>query len=87
MSFGTQKMISLIQMFELHLINLVFYLFFSFRQTRVKVNVTYNSENATVTYKNKVYFYFDPELSNGSLSDNVTSINTIAAVSRKTVQF
>ena len=55
--------------------------FFFFRQYRQKVNVIYNSENGTVTYQNKVTFYFDPTLSNGSASDQVTSINTVTAVS------
>lgn len=47
-----------------------------------KTNITFD-ENSTVTYQKFSYFYFDPEGSNGSLSDVVTTINTVAIIAGK----
>lgn len=47
-----------------------------FSETHTKANITFN-DNSTVTFFNQRYWYFVPEKSNGSLSDNVTSINPI----------
>lgn len=44
-----------------------------------QVNISWN-ENGTVTFKNQRFWYFQPHLSNGCLSDNVTSINPVLAV-------
>lgn len=52
---------------------------FDFRENRSKVNVTFNSNN-TVTYMQLKSWKFDPSLSNGSLSDQVTTINIILTV-------
>ncbi|XP_022119283.2 protein croquemort [Pieris rapae] len=49
---------------------------YTFKEIRKKVNITWN-ENNTVTYRNQRYWYYHPEMSNGSLSDLVTSINPI----------
>ncbi|XP_068632720.1 protein croquemort-like [Battus philenor] len=43
-----------------------------------KVNITWN-DNGTITYYNERWWHFQPELSNGSLSDQITSINPIVA--------
>ncbi|XP_038214929.1 protein croquemort-like isoform X1 [Zerene cesonia] len=47
-----------------------------FREIRKKVNITWN-DNSTVTFKNQRFWHYHPEMSNGSLSDMVTSINPI----------
>nr|CAD7203608.1 unnamed protein product [Timema douglasi] len=48
-----------------------------FREHHVRVNLTWNN-NATVTFRQIRTWKFVPERSNGTLSDNVTTINTIA---------
>jgi len=50
------------------------------RENRTKVNVTFNN-NETVTYMQLKSWKFDQSLSNGSLSDNVTTINIVVNVS------
>ncbi|CAH2108670.1 unnamed protein product [Euphydryas editha] len=49
-----------------------------FREISKKVNISWN-DNSTVTFRNQRFWYFQPHLSNGSLSDNVTSINPVLA--------
>ncbi|CAK1600590.1 unnamed protein product [Parnassius mnemosyne] len=49
-----------------------------YRESHSKVNITWN-DNSTVTFYNERWWHFQPELSNGSLSDNITSINPIVA--------
>nr|CAD7605787.1 unnamed protein product [Timema genevievae] len=48
-----------------------------FREHHVRVNMTWNN-NATVTFRQIRTWKFVQERSNGTLSDNVTTINTIA---------
>ncbi|KAF5287578.1 hypothetical protein FQA39_LY15855 [Lamprigera yunnana] len=50
-----------------------------FSQHHVRVNVTWN-RNATLTYRQKRIWKFIPTMSNGSLSDNLTNVNPVAAV-------
>lgn len=45
-----------------------------------KINITWNSNNSTVTYRKLSNFFFDESGSKGSLSDVVTSINVVALV-------
>lgn len=45
------------------------------------MNVTFHPENDTVSYDQIRTWHFVPEMSNGTLDDNVTSVNVIAAVS------
>ncbi|CAK1540788.1 unnamed protein product [Leptosia nina] len=49
-----------------------------FRESHTKVNLTWNNNN-TVTFYNQRYWHFEPDMSNGSLSDSITSINPIVA--------
>ncbi|KAG6451940.1 protein croquemort [Manduca sexta] len=49
-----------------------------FRETHSKVNLSWN-DNSTITYYNQRFWYYEPELSNGSLSDEITTINPIIA--------
>ncbi|CAH0714639.1 unnamed protein product, partial [Brenthis ino] len=56
-----------------------------FRELSKKVNITWN-DNSTVTFRNQRFWYFQPHLSNGSLSDPITSINPIIATVAYTVR-
>ncbi|KAJ9576493.1 hypothetical protein L9F63_006642 [Diploptera punctata] len=49
---------------------------YRFKQVYKKINVTWNSNN-TVTYKRIRNWYYDPENSNGSLTDKIVMINVI----------
>ncbi|XP_052739290.1 protein croquemort [Bicyclus anynana] len=49
-----------------------------FREYHLKENISWY-DNSTVSYYNKRSWQFQPEMSNGSLSDLVTSINPIVA--------
>lgn len=50
---------------------------FVFREQRTKVNIGWNN-NGTITYQQSRKWIYHPELSNGSLSDNITNLNVIA---------
>jgi len=50
------------------------------REFLEKTNVTWN-QNKTITFRKLRRWYFDAESSNGSLSDNITTLNPLAAVS------
>ncbi|KAJ8730511.1 hypothetical protein PYW08_001924 [Mythimna loreyi] len=50
-----------------------------FKESHTKVNMTWNDENSTLTFYNQRFWHFQPEMSSGPLSDNVTSINPIIA--------
>lgn len=52
-----------------------------FLEEHIRVNVTFHPVNGTVSYDQIRTYHFVPEMSNGTLSDNVTSINVVAAVS------
>ncbi|XP_045485858.1 protein croquemort [Pieris rapae] len=47
-----------------------------FRESHTKVNLTWN-DNSTITFYNQRYWHFEPEMSNGSLTDSITSLNPI----------
>lgn len=51
-----------------------------FRENRTKVNITFNNNNNTITYMQLKSWQFDLTLSNGSLSDQVTTINIVLNV-------
>ena len=52
------------------------------REKLEKINVTWN-DNGTVTYRRMRKWYFDPEGSNGTLDDPITTINVVAVVNFK----
>lgn len=54
---------------------------YRFKETKEKVNITWNNENSTVSYRQLRRWYYVEEESNGNLDDNVTTLNVIAAVS------
>ena len=45
--------------------------------------MVFHPENHTVSYFNRRWWYFKPELSNGSLTDRITQLNAVAIVSRQ----
>lgn len=47
--------------------------------------MVFHPENHTVSYFNRRWWFFVPELTNGSLNDRVTQLNTVAIVSK--IQF
>lgn len=51
-----------------------------FYEHHIRVNMTWN-DNDTITYQQKRIWHFLPEKSNGTLSDKITNLNAIAAVS------
>ncbi len=53
---------------------------YRFREHKEKVNVTWHDHNSTVSYRKKSTYFFMPEESNGTLLDNITSLNMIALV-------
>lgn len=52
-----------------------------FLEKHTRVNVSFHPENGTVSYDQIRTWHFKPEMSNGTLDDNVTNVNVIAAVS------
>ncbi|EDW75853.1 uncharacterized protein Dwil_GK14976 [Drosophila willistoni] len=51
---------------------------YRFREKPDKVDIKWHNQNYSVSFRKKSFFYFDEEGSNGSLSDVITSVNTIA---------
>ncbi|CAK1540786.1 unnamed protein product [Leptosia nina] len=52
---------------------------YRFREHRRHVNISWFPENGTMAYMTQRTWYFDADTSNGTLEDNVTIINVIAA--------
>lgn len=52
-----------------------------FLEKHKRVNVTFHSENDTVSFDQIRTWHFMPNMSVGSLDDNITNVNVIAAVS------
>lgn len=53
---------------------------YTFSEHHIRVNVEWN-DNGTVNYQQKRIWHFLPERSKGNLSDKITNLNVIAAVS------
>ncbi|CAG9129052.1 unnamed protein product [Plutella xylostella] len=47
-----------------------------YRESHSKTNITFK-DNGTVSFFNQRFWHYEPEMSNGSLSDRITSINPI----------
>jgi len=54
---------------------------YRFREQPDKVDIEWHNQNASVSFHKKSWFYFDAAGSNGSLSDMVTQVNSVAHVS------
>lgn len=52
---------------------------YRFREYRRHVNITWHHHNETLAYRTLRRWWFDPS-SNGTLEDNITTLNVIAAV-------
>ena len=52
-----------------------------FMEKHIRTNVSWSRDETTVDFQQKRVWHFQPELSNGSLSDEILNINPIAAVS------
>ncbi|KAI4463521.1 scavenger receptor class b type-1 sr-b1 [Holotrichia oblita] len=50
-----------------------------FSEHHIRVNLTWNETENTVTYYQKRIWHFQPDLSIGTLQDNITNLNVIAA--------
>lgn len=50
-----------------------------FLENHKRTNITWN-ENGTVTYNQIRTWHFMPDMSNGSLDDEITNVNVISAV-------
>lgn len=58
-----------------------------FREIRQKADVVFHPENHTVSYFNRRWWFFVPELTNGSLNDRVTQLNTVAISAKHKVRY
>ncbi|XP_043253594.1 protein croquemort-like isoform X2 [Colletes gigas] len=58
-----------------------------FREIREKVNVTFHPENQTVSYFLRRWWFFEPDLTNGSLDDTITQLNTVAISAKHKVRY
>lgn len=57
-----------------------------FSEHHIRVNVKWNDNN-TITYQQKRIWHFLPEMSNGTLSDKITNVNVVAAVSYSSFEY
>lgn len=58
---------------------------YRFTEKPDKVDITWNPDNSTITYRKLSMFFFDEDGSKGSLDDVVTSVNVVALVSVSTL--
>ncbi|XP_075731602.1 protein croquemort-like isoform X2 [Rhipicephalus microplus] len=59
---------------------------YTFLETREKVNITWNS-NGTVSYRQVKRYYFQPDMTKGSLDDVITTLNMPMISSAYSVKF
>lgn len=59
---------------------------YRFREFPDKLNISFGADNSTVFYRKYSTYYFDPDGSNGSLSDLCTTFNLVALGAAKKVQ-
>nr|CAD7450851.1 unnamed protein product [Timema bartmani]CAD7463671.1 unnamed protein product [Timema tahoe] len=53
---------------------------YAFREYHEKVDIVWNDDNNTVSYRQVRWWQFDPDQSRGSLDDLVTTVNVVPAV-------
>lgn len=58
-----------------------------FREVRQKADVKFHPENNTVSYFYRRWWYFVPELTNGSLSDPIMQLDTVAISAKHKVRY
>jgi scavenger receptor class B, member 1 len=54
---------------------------YRFKEKKENVDITWNPENYTISYRRKSVYYFDAAGSVGSLNDSVTTLDMVAVVS------
>lgn len=54
---------------------------YRFRETPDKVDIVWHEANNSVSFRKKAIFHFDAEGSNGTLSDIITTVDTVTHVS------
>ncbi|KAL7042985.1 hypothetical protein ACKWTF_001355 [Chironomus riparius] len=52
-----------------------------FHEKHIRTNISWSDDSTTVDFYQKRVWHFKPELSNGSLDDEITNINPLVAVS------
>ena len=55
---------------------------YRFREIPDKVDIEWHSNNHSISFRKKAVFYFDTLDSKGSLTDIITSVNTVSHVSQ-----
>ncbi|XP_029042884.1 protein croquemort-like [Osmia bicornis bicornis] len=58
-----------------------------FREIRQKADVVFHPENDTVSYLYQRWWFFEPELTNGSLNDSITQLNAVAISAKHKVRY
>nr|XP_034187328.1 protein croquemort-like isoform X1 [Osmia lignaria] len=58
-----------------------------FREIRQKADVVFHPENHTVSYLYQRWWFFEPELTNGSLNDSITQLNAVAISAKHKVRY
>ncbi|XP_037084249.1 protein croquemort-like [Pollicipes pollicipes] len=58
---------------------------YTYRREQRRVNVTWNS-NDTVTYMQNNTWFFEPDMSNGTVEDNITSLNLPLLLAAHTIE-
>ncbi|XP_030384862.1 protein peste [Scaptodrosophila lebanonensis] len=51
---------------------------YRFREKPDKVDIAWHNQNSSISFRKKAFFFFDAEGSNGTLEDNITTVNTVA---------
>ena len=59
---------------------------YTFREEHVKTNITFQPDY-TVQYRQKKFWYFDAERSNGSLDDEIYTLNMIAVAASDATRY
>jgi hypothetical protein len=58
-----------------------------FHEKHIRTNISWSNDSTTVDFYQKRVWHFKPELSNGSLDDEITNINPLVAVCMMTLGF
>ena len=60
---------------------------YTFREEHLKTNITFQPEDYTVQYMQKKFWHFDAEKSNGSLDDEIYTLNMIAVAASDATRY
>ena len=60
---------------------------YTFREEHLKTNITFQPEDYTVQYMQKKFWHFDAEKSNGSLEDEIYTLNMIAVAASDATRY